>query len=142
MVVGDATPVWSDLGQTMPVGHRPPGRQMTYCPADAFEEECQDPDNPYGGPANELFGVGTIRIPDSQDSLGQVRLMQDQELAGFGQFTKPFSEYRPEIWTILGSIALVFGSVYLKGNWKSMAHTMGLVAGGVGVASTLSKLSS
>jgi hypothetical protein len=61
MVIGDSTPVWSDLGQTATVRHRIPGRRQGYCP-DVYGDDC---------PAEELFGLGTVRIPD-QDSMGQV----------------------------------------------------------------------
>lgn len=65
MVIGEGTPVWSNLGQTASHPRRLPGARYSYCPADAFEEACQDPDNPYGGPASELFGLGQgVLFPD------------------------------------------------------------------------------
>ena len=58
MVVGESAPVWSNLGQTGFHPRRLPGARSVYCPSDAFEESCQDPNNPYGGSSMELFGLG------------------------------------------------------------------------------------
>src|SRR3990172_1733482 len=67
MIVGEETPVWSNLGQTATHPRRVPGRRYSYCPSDAFEEECQDPNNPYGGSSMELFGLGQgVLFPDVQ----------------------------------------------------------------------------
>lgn len=64
MVVDDRAPVWSNLGQTSFHPRRVPGARYSYCPADAFEESCQDPNNPYGGSSMDLFGLGNVLFPN------------------------------------------------------------------------------
>lgn len=64
MVISDVAPIWSNLGylgQSATVPHHATGAfKNSYCPADAFEEECQNPDNPYGEEL-EMFGLGHNR---------------------------------------------------------------------------------
>ena len=65
MVIGESTPVWQNLGQTGFHPRRLPGVRGAYCPSDAFEEACQDPNNPYGGSSMDLFGLGQgVLFPD------------------------------------------------------------------------------
>jgi hypothetical protein len=58
MVVGDNTPVWSDLGQTQSVRHRLPGRRQSACGSDVYGDSC---------PPEELFGLG-MGVPGHENS--------------------------------------------------------------------------
>jgi hypothetical protein len=71
MVVGDNTPVWSDLGQTQSVRHKLPGRPQSWCGSDVYGESC---------PPEELFGLG-MGVPGHENVM---RYASDNSSEMFG----------------------------------------------------------
>jgi hypothetical protein len=142
---------------------------MTYCPADAFEDECQNPDNPYGGSAEELFGMdnvlfpgisrpdyavnplsgfGTVRIPDNE-SMGTVRIPDNESMGWFGQdaaASAPTTSAATPSHGMNGGVAgwvaaalLLGGAYFAKGGLKNLLNGAGIVAAGVSSVGLVSR---
>jgi len=74
MVIGDNTPVWSDLGQTAVGTHKMMGARQSWCGSDVYGESC---------PPEELFGLG-MGVP-GHESVRRYASDNSSEMFGMGE---------------------------------------------------------
>lgn len=86
MMLGEETPVWVNLGQTMSTPRRLPGARDVFCPSGIFQSSCPPDSGAFMSPEGELFGVDRLDEQGTPTALPGARFSEhDDNIFGLNQ---------------------------------------------------------